>query len=151
MVGEHGLTLPRKREQLDGLLAKFVEHLWSEGAGRAQACDTLAGLQDRGPKLKGHLQLSWTLLRTWSANEILNRAPPLPQKAILTFFMGILALVFSSWWASTPCFGLVSCVTPEELTCVHDWAQGPCGHITWNDQGRQTYGSGRECDSLQWW
>lgn len=77
------LQLPRKREQLDGLLAEYVEHLWSAGVGRAQACDTLAGLQDRDPKLKGHLQLSWRLTRTWSTNEIPNRAPPLPQEAVL--------------------------------------------------------------------
>lgn len=82
-LDENELTLPRKREQLDGLLAEYIEHLWTDGAGRAQACDTLAGLQDRDPKLKGHLQLSWRLLRTWSTNEIPNRAPPLPQEAVL--------------------------------------------------------------------
>ena len=85
-LDENELVLPRKREHLDGLLAEYVEHLWSDGAGRAQACDTLAGLQDRDPKLKGHLQLSWRLLRTWSTNEIPNRAPPLPQEALLAMF-----------------------------------------------------------------
>ena len=80
---DNDLTLPRKRDQLDGLLAEFIEYLWSEGFGRAQACDTLAGLQDRDPKLKGHLQLSWRLMRAWSTNEIPNRAPPLPQEAVM--------------------------------------------------------------------
>ena len=51
-LDDNELALPRKREHLDGLLAEYVEHLWSDGAGRAQACDTLAGLQDRDPKLK---------------------------------------------------------------------------------------------------
>ena len=82
-LDENDLTLPRKRDQLDGLLAEYVEYLWSQGVGRAQACDTLAGLQDRDPKLKGHLQLSWRLMRTWSTNEIPNRAPPLPQDAVV--------------------------------------------------------------------
>ena len=77
-LDENELTLPRKREQLDGLLAEYIEHLWTDGAGRAQACDTLAGLQDRDPKLKGHLQLSWRLLRTWSTNEIPKQSTATP-------------------------------------------------------------------------
>ena len=107
---DNDLTLPRKREQLDGLVAEFLEHLWSHGHGRAQACDMLAGLQDRDPKLKGHLQLSWRLMRTWSTNEIPNRAPPLPQEALMAmvgwaFFTGISALVCHCWWDTMQCCG----------------------------------------------
>lgn len=85
------LSLPRKREQLDGLLAEYVEHLWSQGAGRAQACDALAGLQDRDPKLKGHLQLSWPLLRTWSTHEI-------PNGLISTHISALVFLFWASIW-----------------------------------------------------
>eukprot|EP00438_Fugacium_kawagutii_P036604 Skav217814 [mRNA] locus=scaffold889:91866:92831:+ [translate_table: standard] len=76
------LTLPRRREALDSLLAEYVEHLWTSGKGRALASDTVAGLQDLDPKLKGCLALTWRLLRTWSVNEIPNRAPPLPEPAL---------------------------------------------------------------------
>lgn len=30
-----GLSLPRKREMLDGIVADYLEYLWSEGEGRA--------------------------------------------------------------------------------------------------------------------
>lgn len=80
---ENELQLPRKREQLDGLLSEYIEHLWSSGEGRALAADTIAGLQDMDPKVKGHLPASWRLLKTWGINEIPNRAPPLPEHAVL--------------------------------------------------------------------
>lgn len=80
---ENDLKLPRKRELLDGLLAEYIEHLWSSGEGRALGADTIAGLQDIDPKVKGHLQASWRLLKTWGINEIPNRAPPLPEQAVL--------------------------------------------------------------------
>eukprot|EP00438_Fugacium_kawagutii_P036234 Skav234091 [mRNA] locus=scaffold212:164975:165838:- [translate_table: standard] len=64
---------------MDLLLCDYLEHLWSSGAGRAQACDTLAGVQDIQPGLRNHLPGAWRLLRTWSVNEIPCRAPPLPE------------------------------------------------------------------------
>ena len=70
------LSLPRKREHLDGLLSEYIEFLWSEGEGRGLASDTVAGLQDADPKLKGQLPA------TWSTNEIPNRAPPLTETAV---------------------------------------------------------------------
>ena len=76
------LELPRKKEQMDSLVAEYLEWLWSSGDGRAKANDTVAALQDFDPKLKGRYQLSWRLLRTWSTSEIPNRAPPLPQEAL---------------------------------------------------------------------
>ena len=77
-----GLVLPRSRDELDPLLADYVEHLWSTGCGRALASDTLAAVQDKQPQVKGRLQQCWRLLRTWNANEIPNRAPPLPESAL---------------------------------------------------------------------
>ena len=79
---KEGLVLPRSRDELDPLLADYVEHLWSTGCGRALASDTLAAVQDKQPQVKGRLQQCWRLLRTWNANEIPNRAPPLPESAL---------------------------------------------------------------------
>ena len=79
---KENLVLPRKREELDSLLAEYVDWLWMTGEGRALASDTVAGLQDLDPKLKGHLSLTWRLLKAWHVNEIPNRAPPLPEVAL---------------------------------------------------------------------
>lgn len=76
------LTLPRQRQQLDPLVCEYLEYLWSQGQGRALASDTVAGLQDDDIKLKGHLQGAWRLLKTWSLNEIPNRAPPIPEHVL---------------------------------------------------------------------
>eukprot|EP00438_Fugacium_kawagutii_P027558 Skav207077 [mRNA] locus=scaffold1909:466964:476771:+ [translate_table: standard] len=88
-----GLTLPKEKHTMDALLCDFLEHLWSSGAGRAQACDTLAGVQDIQPGLRNHLPGAWRLLRTWSVNEIPCRAPPLPEHIVTamagwSFFKG---------------------------------------------------------------
>lgn len=61
---ENWLKLPTRREALDTLVAEYVEFVWQEREGRALALDTVAGLQDADPKLKGHLQLTWRLLKT---------------------------------------------------------------------------------------
>ena len=81
---QENLVLPTLRSQLDPILCEYVEHLWASGKGRALACDTLAGLQDRDPKFKGHLQGAWRLLKTWQVNEIPARAPPLPEHVLLS-------------------------------------------------------------------
>ena len=49
----NGHSLPRERDYMDALVCEYVEHLWSSGAGRAVASDTVAGLQDVTPKLRG--------------------------------------------------------------------------------------------------
>eukprot|EP00438_Fugacium_kawagutii_P009647 Skav214996 [mRNA] locus=scaffold508:815286:819802:- [translate_table: standard] len=74
--------LPRRREQLDPVVCEYLEHLWSQGFGRALASDTVAALQDFDAKIRGHLPGAWRLLRTWSVNEIPNRAPPLPEHVL---------------------------------------------------------------------
>ena len=79
---ENHLTLPKQRHHLDPLVCDFLEHLWAHGYGRAQASDTLAGLQDSDAKLKGHLPGAWRLLKTWHVNEVPNRAPPLPEHVL---------------------------------------------------------------------
>ena len=76
------LVLPTKRAELDPIVSEYIEHLWATGEGRSKANDTVAGLQDKDPRLKGCLQSCWRLLKTWSLNEIPNRAPPLPEVVV---------------------------------------------------------------------
>ena len=77
-----GMSLPTSRSQLDPILAEYIEFLWSSGEGRGLAADTVAGLQDLDPKLRGNLQATWRLLRTWNVNEVPNRAPPFPVAVV---------------------------------------------------------------------
>ena len=78
----NNLSLPSERDLLDPLVCDYLEHLWSSGAGRALASDTVAGLQDFHPKLRHKLPGSWRLLKTWAINEAPNRAPPLPEHVV---------------------------------------------------------------------
>ena len=87
------LTLPTKKSELDPLVCDYIEHMWSTGVGPGQANDTVAALQDQQPNLKGQLHGAWRLLKTWSINEVPNRAPPLPEQVVLAmagwaFFKG---------------------------------------------------------------
>ena len=78
-LSDNNLTLPCQRDQVDGLAAEYLEHLWFTGAGRGLASDTLAALQDQDSRLKGLLPSSWRLLKTWHSHEIPSRAPPFPE------------------------------------------------------------------------
>ena len=78
----NAIKLPEKRDLLDPLVCDYVEHLWYTGQGRGLANDTLAGLQDLDPKIKGYLPGSWRLLKTWGVNEVPARAPPLPEPVL---------------------------------------------------------------------
>ena len=82
-----GLRLPRKRDHMDDLVADYLEHLWSEGEGRASASNCLAALQDFDPKLRGNLPMSWRLIKAWNTHEIPARAPPLTD-AVLKAMVG---------------------------------------------------------------
>ena len=93
-LDQAGLELPRNKSKLDGLVSDYIDYLWGTGAGRAQACDTLAGLQDLQPDLRNHLPGAWRLLKTWSINEIPARAPPIPDHVVQAmagwaFFKGL--------------------------------------------------------------
>ena len=83
-LSSNSIELPHQRSQMDGLLCDYLEHLWSSGEGRALASDTLAALQDVTPKLRGAIPGAWRLLKTWHINEIPCRAPPLPEKVLLS-------------------------------------------------------------------
>ena len=78
----NGLTIPSNFTAFDDMLADYVEHLWSMGEGRALASDTVAAFQDTEPRLKGKLQVTWRLLKTWHVNEVPSRAPPLPEECL---------------------------------------------------------------------
>ena len=78
----NSVTLPDKRDRLDPLVCDYLEHLWYHGQGRGLANDTLAGLQDVDPKIKGCLPGAWRLLKTWGVNEVPSRAPPLPEPVL---------------------------------------------------------------------
>lgn len=78
------LSLPRQRSLLDPLVSEYMEYLWSSGEGRSLASDTVAALQDRDPMVKGSLGGTWRLLKTWVANELPCRAPPLTEDALHT-------------------------------------------------------------------
>ena len=77
-----GLSLPKRRQDLDNLVGDYLEHLWSEGEGRAAGSNILAALQDFDPKLRGQMPSSWRLMKTWTSNELPNRAPPLPESVL---------------------------------------------------------------------
>lgn len=81
---QRNLSLPQRKCLLDPLVSDYVEFLWSEGEGRALASDSIAALQDKDPSIKGHLSSSWRLMKTWSSNELPNRAPPLTEEALYT-------------------------------------------------------------------
>ena len=79
---EESRPYPRDAAGQDYVLSHYIEHLWETGEGRALACDSVAAVQDFHPFLRGHLPSAWRLLKTWSANELPNRAPPLPLEAL---------------------------------------------------------------------
>ena len=81
-LSRNQIPLPHKRQDLDPLVSEYIEFLWVSGEGRSKANDTVAGLQDKDPKLRGSLPASWRLLKTWSLNEIPNRAPPIPEMVV---------------------------------------------------------------------
>ena len=76
------ISLPTQKVQMDGLLSEYIEHLWRSGEGRALASDTVAGLQDLEPHLKGGLPTVWRLLKVWNQNELPCRAPPMPEPVL---------------------------------------------------------------------
>ena len=79
-----GLQLPYKRDHLDPLISDYLEHLWLEGEGRVSASTFLTALQDYDPKIRGKIPGAWKLMRTWNANELPTRAPPLPETVLKT-------------------------------------------------------------------
>lgn len=133
------LVLPRKIQDLDPLVSEFIEHLWATGEGRSKANDTVAGLQDKNPKIRGCLPSSWRLLKIWSSTEIANRAPPLPEGVLLAMaghallndqreFSLRLLIWFYSMLRTGELLGLPSIFNERTFP-------GRC-HLSWADKGR---------------
>ena len=64
---EEGRRLPDQAHDLDQLLCEYLEHLWSEGFGRALASDTVAAVQDAQPDARKRLPAAWRLFKAWSS------------------------------------------------------------------------------------
>ena len=80
---EESRQFSRDPGTLDLWLRQYIEVLWEGDEGRALAADTIAAVQDYLPAVKGKLATSWRLMKTWNTQEIPNRAPPLPEQAVL--------------------------------------------------------------------
>ena len=83
-LSHNHLEIPRARRDMDPLVCEYLEFLWGEGEGRATANTFVAALQDYQPSLKGELKGAWRLLKVWASHELPNRAPPLPEKVMLS-------------------------------------------------------------------
>eukprot|EP00438_Fugacium_kawagutii_P014128 Skav213974 [mRNA] locus=scaffold2200:265560:270087:+ [translate_table: standard] len=81
-LDQQKLVLPVTALGMDTVVSDYLEHLWATGAGRSAGSNILAALQDSQPHLKGKLQQSWRLLKTWTTTEVPNRAPPFPKEVV---------------------------------------------------------------------
>ena len=70
---------------IDAATAQYLEALWSDGFGRAEASYLLAALQFMVPSLKHELPLSWRLIKAWTKHEMPTRAVPLDPATVLSF------------------------------------------------------------------
>ena len=71
--------------EVDTAAAQFVEALWADGCGRAEASYLLASIQYMCPSLRHSLPLSWRLVKTWHKHELPTRAVPLDAATALAY------------------------------------------------------------------
>ena len=124
-----GLTLPKVRDSMDSIVSDYLEHLWSEGEGRSEASNALAALQDADPKLRGCLPGSWRLLRTWNANEIPDRAPPMSE-SVLTAMTGWAIMHEHYDFALSLVVGFYGLLRTGELLGIQAWQVNITGAST---------------------
>jgi hypothetical protein len=74
---------PRSMEDLDGAVGEYLEFLWSEGDNCSRARYLVAGIQYFVPSTRRHLELAWTLVRTWARMEPPHRAIPFSCDLVL--------------------------------------------------------------------
>ena len=74
------ITLPN---HVNNLILCFVI-TWSIYGRKAMGVtwQAIRSLEDHDFRLRGQLRGAWRLLKTWSLNEIPNRAPPLPEHVL---------------------------------------------------------------------
>ena len=53
--------MPRDPLSLDIMMVEYVNHAWHEGESRRYVGDTISGLTNFLPDLKGQLRASWRL------------------------------------------------------------------------------------------
>ena len=114
------LELPKKKDQLDDVVSDYLEYLWGEGEGRATASTFLAALQDFDPKLRGKLQGSWRLMRTWNANELPSRAPPMTE-SVLKAMVGWAIFHEEYGFALSLLVGFYALLRTGELLALQGW------------------------------
>ena len=118
-LSREGLSLPTARDSMDSIVSDYLEWLWSEGEGRSEASNALAALQDADPKLRGCLPGSWRLLRTWNANEIPERAPPMSE-SVLSAMVGW-AIMHEHYIALSLLVGFHGLLRAGELLGIQAW------------------------------
>ena len=118
-LSREGLSLPTARDSMDSIVSDYLEWLWSEGEGRSEASNALAALQDADPKLRGCLPGSWRLLRTWNANEIPERAPPMSE-SVLSAMVGW-AIMHEHYIALSLLVGFHGWLRAGELLGIQAW------------------------------
>eukprot|EP00438_Fugacium_kawagutii_P010981 Skav206612 [mRNA] locus=scaffold1562:77884:84170:+ [translate_table: standard] len=77
---------------IDATASQYIEGLWADGFGRAEASYFVAALQFMLPHIRHHLPLSWRLVKTWSRHEMPTRAVPLDAHTVVA-----LASLFQVW------------------------------------------------------
>ena len=78
-VNHVGLYPAQTLEVLDKQLMEYIEWLWDQGFGKADAGYTLSGVQ-HALQVKRCFFGSWGLFRVWSRLELPVRAPPMPVR-----------------------------------------------------------------------
>ena len=119
-LNHEGLSLPTRREAMDDLVADYLEHLWSQGEGRATASTFMAALQDHQPKLKHQLPGSWRLMRTWTTHELPSRAPPMTEQ-VLRAMVGWAVTHEHETFALSLLIGFYGLLRTGELLSLQAW------------------------------
>ncbi len=74
---------PVRLDEMDDAVAEYVECLWAEGGLCSRARFLVAGIQHFIPAARRHMDLSWSLVRTWQQMEPPIRAVPLSCEMVL--------------------------------------------------------------------
>ena len=102
------LALPVTWDDMDITLQEYLEFLWSTGATKGQANDTLSGVQHL---LRSRRQVpgAWRLLSVWSRLEVPTRAPPMPSRV---------AAALAGWALTHGQLSLAACVLAGFHLCL---------------------------------